>query len=128
MATNGKNGYDLPIMLTCLLAGETCSTTPLKVMVAAQWWELLLEAVSGKEVLPNMVQAGFLYRSAAEIQEAEQLKLVSMERKRQGAVYLRSCDVSRVVMLAGRPMLETSNTVKQRKNGRLQMRSTVGIT
>jgi len=30
-------------MLTCLLAGETCSTTPLKVMVAAQWWELLLE-------------------------------------------------------------------------------------
>jgi len=44
-------------------------------MVAAQWWELLLEAVSGKEVLPNMVQA--------EIQEAEQLKLVSMERKRQ---------------------------------------------
>lgn len=58
----------------------------------------------------------------AEIQEAEQLKLVSMERKRQGAVYLRSCDVSRVVMLAGRPMLETSNTVKQRKNGRLQMR------
>ena len=30
----------------------------------------------------------------AEIQEAEQLKLVSMERKRQGAVCPRSCDVS----------------------------------
>ncbi len=63
----------------------------------------------------------FQHLPKAELQEAEQVKLASMERKRQGAI-CRSCDVNGVVVLEGMPMFETTNAVKQRKNGWLQMR------
>lgn len=42
--------------------------------MVAQWWELVVEAACGKEVLPNMIQA--------EIEQAEKAKIAAAERKR----------------------------------------------
>lgn len=42
--------------------------------MVAQWWELLVEAACGKEVLPNMIQVG--------IEQAEKARIAAAERKR----------------------------------------------